>query len=185
MGKDFPNTSTILLTPFLIFLDHFSYDWSDSGTLTQFDIMIGISVLCSLVMVRWRADFPYPDCGRAFGLLSRYTIRADLGSRFVGEICLVEYRNRNISWFLGMERNFLSNPYSNIYRIFCGYAWANYAWASSFPLNCPTISILKNPIPNEVDQSLPRIIHLVLDEHIGIEGIPQDSAIRATYERGS
>ena len=76
----------ILLTPFLIFVNHFSYDWSDSGTLSSLAIVIGISVLCSSVMYAggriWHSlivaglltffiDIQFEPF-RGFGLLAKY-----------------------------------------------------------------------------------------------------------------
>ena len=43
--------ATILLTPFLVYLNHLSYDWSDEGTGLSIAIVISLSVVCSVLMV--------------------------------------------------------------------------------------------------------------------------------------
>lgn len=74
-----------------------------------------------------------------------------------------------ISWML-KENFFLIT--TTIFSVFFVVTLGQ--WFLSRPADDPHF---KKPNPGTVGQYLPRIIHLVLDAHIGIEGIPQDTAL--------
>ena len=161
----------ILLTPFLIFVNHFSYDWSDSGTLSSLAIVIGVSLLCSSVMyvdgriwhgfivgglLTFFIDIQFEPF-RGFGLLAKYVWLGTAIGVFT------------ISWML--KENFF-RIVTVIFAVFFVVTLGQ-----SFLSTSANDLHFEKPPPRTVDQSLPRIIHLVLDGHIGIEGIPQDTAL--------
>ena len=161
----------ILLTPFLIFLDHFFYDWSDSSTLFSLVIMTGVSLMCSFMMVAggriWHSlivsglltfflDIQFEWIEGA-GLLAKYVWLGTAIGVFTISWVLKENFFRiatvifTVFFVVTLGQGFLSKPAYNLH--------------------------FKKPLSGTVAQSLPRMIHLVLDAHIGIEGIPQDTAL--------
>jgi hypothetical protein len=162
----------ISLTPFLIFLDHFSYDLSDSGTVISLAILIGISLFCSILMfvggrishgiivavlVTLFIDIQFDWIAGGSGLRPIY---AWLG------VALTLFM---ISWLL--KENFF-RICTAIFAVFFVVTLGQLVWDKpssklSFAEQAPSVKA----------QPLPRVIHLVLDEHIGIEGIPIENEL--------
>ena len=161
----------ILLTPFLIFLDHFSYDLSDSSTATGLAIMIGISLLCSLMMVAGGR------IGHSLIVAGLLTIFLDIQFEWIeGAGPLAKYvwlgtaiGVFTISWVL--KENFFRIA-TVIFTVFFVVT------VGQALLPKPGNDLhFKKPLSGTVAQTLPPMIHLVFDAHIGIEGIPQDTAL--------
>lgn len=163
--------TTILLTPFLIFLVHFSYDLSDSSTLSSLAIIISISLLCSFMMVAGGR------IGHSLIVAGLLTFFLDIQFEWIeGAGLLAKYvwlgtaiGVFTISWML--KENFFRIA-TVIFTVF--FVVTLQQWILFRPAHDLNIEI---SISGTVVESLPCIIHLVLDGHIGIEGIPQDTAL--------
>jgi hypothetical protein len=161
----------MLLTPFLIFLVHFSYDWADSSTLSSLAIIISISLLCSFMMIAGGR------IGHSLIIAGLLTFFVDIQFELIeGFDWLAKYVWSGtaigvftISWVL--KENFFRIA-TAIFTVFFVVTLGQ----ALLPNPVSDLHFGKSP-PGTVGQSLPRIIHLVLDAHIGIEGIPQDSAL--------
>lgn len=167
---------TIIVTPFLIFLNHFFYDWSDLSTSISLAILIGISLMCSFVMV-------------VGGRISHSLIVAGLLTFFIDtQFELIEgaYLSEKYVWLgfaiggfvisWGLKENFfriLAVIFTVFFVVTLGQVMLGQVVSPQLPYDLH----FEKPTLDGVGLSLPRIIHLVLDEHIGIEGIPQDSTI--------
>jgi len=162
----------ILLTPFLIFLDRFYYDLLDSGTIISLAIFIGVGLFCSLLMfvggrishciivavlITCFIDIQFEWIEGGSGLPQKY---AWLGVALIMFI---------ISWML--KENFFRIA-TVIFTVFFVVTLGQLVWGK------PSSKIsFSEQVPGVKAQSLPRIIHLVLDEHIGIEGIPIENEL--------
>lgn len=168
--------TTILLTPFLIFLDHFFYDWSDSSTSISLAILIGIGLICSFVMI-------------VGGRIWHSLIVAGLLTFFIDtQFELIEGSGLSekyvwlvigIGWFIiswGVKENFF-RILAVIFAVFFVVTFGQVMLGRVVSPKLPYDLHFEKPTLDEVGQALPRMVHLVLDEHIGIEGIPQDSAL--------
>ncbi|MCZ6800078.1 MAG: hypothetical protein O7F12_06280 [Nitrospirae bacterium] len=171
----------MLLTPFLIFFDHFSYDWSDSSTLSSLAIMLGVSLLCSWVMYAggriWHSIILAGLITFFVDIQFEWIEGAGLWAKYVWVGTAIGVFT--ISWVL--KENFF-RIVTVIFSVFFVVT------VGQVLLPKPAYDLhFEKPPPGTVGQSLPRMIHLVLDAHIGIEGIPQDTAlgIRATNESRS
>lgn len=158
----------ILTTPFLVFLDYNQYCLSCAETWIALIALILLAVVCSVIM-----------------LISGWKLSALIMALLITGFIDVQFTPRNLwkwadEWaaillFAGMQ-GFLT---------FLFLKERLYAIATAVFLTFFVVTVFKLALNTDNNYSLfehsepavhapPRIIHLILDEHIGIEGIPTD-----------
>jgi hypothetical protein len=158
----------ILVTPFLVFLNYNSYCLSCAETSIALSGLLGLALICAVIMLIG---------GKLVsGLVMAVLITAFIDLQFT-PANLPDWADEwtAVLFFAGMQIVVLS---SFLKEKFYGIATA--VFSTFFIVTVFQLAVAGRNNDSRFEQhkpsvhAPPRIIHLVLDEHIGIEGIPTD-----------
>jgi hypothetical protein len=154
----------IILTPFLVFLEYNSYCLTCGETWIAISGFIVLALICSVVMLLggWRMR----------GLIMAVLITFFIDIPFTPSD-LIDWTT--ILLFAGMQTFILCLFLKEKFYAIATAMFLTYFAVSVFQLSLAANkedSIFEHPEPR--NHSRPRIVHLIFDEHIGIEGMPPD-----------
>ncbi len=157
-----PGVFLVAVLPFAIFLKHTGYSLLTPEILTIFGLILGFAVLCGILMIPGRAAV------RVFVFAAMAILVVDVQTDWITTVGLRLLLNvvffGTLFWFLRRR----------LTLIILFLAGAMVLGTVVLPGQNPVVHV-GEPGPRPSDNpDLPFVLHLVLDAHLGVEGIPAE-----------